>query len=195
MRWIISMIVLALFTACKTPPPVADPLAIAPGDFSLDVTVVTNESHTLAHMRSSRYVVFPDGSLHHGDEEGWGPNTLPAKTRHLTREQIAMIWNRLDQMGMTSASRADETVNFQLLPQLDFGSVYMIAVTAKGEYWNFVRYIGEDDPADPAFESIIRLLAGYAWATDLPDVEVEQEPDRYDLGPDPYARYRGDATQ
>ena len=61
------MIVLALFTACKTPPPVADPLAIAPGDFSLDVTVVTNESHTLAHMRSSRYVVFPDGSLHHGD--------------------------------------------------------------------------------------------------------------------------------
>jgi hypothetical protein len=106
-----------------------------------------------------------------------------------------MIWNRLDQMGMTSASRADETVNFQLLPQLDFGSVYMIAVTAKGKYWNFVRYIGVDDPADPAFKSIIRLLAEYAWATDLPDVDVQQEPDRYDLGPDPYARYQGDATQ
>lgn len=189
------MIVLALLVACKTPPPVTDPLAIAPGDFSLDVTVVTNESHTLAHMRSSRYVVFPDGSLHHGDEEGWGPNTLPAKTRHLSREQIAMIWNRLDQMGMTSQTRANETVNFQLLPKPEIGSLYMIAVTAKGKYWNFVRYIREDEPADPAFENIIRLLARYAWATDLPSVEINQEPKRYDLGPDPYERYRGAAEE
>ena len=67
------MIVLVHLAACNTPQAVTDPLAIAPGDFSLDVTVVTTEPHTLAHMRSSRFVVFPDGSLHHGDEEGWGP--------------------------------------------------------------------------------------------------------------------------
>jgi len=189
------MIVLVHLAACNTPQAVTDPLAIAPGDFSLDVTVVTTEPHTLAHMRSSRFVVFPDGSLHHGDEEGWGPNTLPAKTRHLSREQVAMIWNHLDQMGMTNASRANKTVNFQLLPKPEDGSLYMIAVTAGGEYWNFVRYIGEQDPADPAFEYIIRLLAGYAWATDLPNVEVIQEPNRYDLGPDPYDRYRSTTEQ
>ena len=189
------MIVLALLSACKAPPPVTDPLAIAPSDFSLDVTVVTSEQHTLAHMRSSRFVVFPDGSLHHGDEDGWGPNTLPAKTRHLSREQIAMIWNRLDQMGMSNASRADETVNFQLLSKPEDGSLYMIAVTAEGKYWNFIRYIGEYDPADPAFESLIRLLAGYAWTTDSADVEIVEEPNRYDLGSDPYDRYRGDVQE
>ncbi|MBT4584388.1 MAG: hypothetical protein HOC93_04830 [Phycisphaerae bacterium] len=195
MRWIFSMIVLVLLAACKAPPPVVDPLAIAPGDFSLDVTVVTSEPHTLAHMRSSRYVVFPDGSLHHGDEDGWGPNTLPVKTRHLTREQIAMVWNRLDQMGMANDARADETVNFQLLEKPSDGSLYMIAVTAKGKYWNYIRYIGQQDPADPAFEYIIRLLAGYAWATDLPGVEVYEEPNRYDLGPDPYEKYRGEVEE
>lgn len=189
------MIVLVLLAACKAPPPVVDPLAIAPGDFSLDVTVVTSEPHTLAHMRSSRYVVFPDGSLHHGDEGGWGPNTLPVKTRHLTREQIAMVWNRLDQMGMANDARADETVNFQLLEKPSDGSLYMIAVTAKGKYWNYIRYIGQQDPADPAFEYIIRLLAGYAWATDLPGVEVYEEPNRYDLGPDPYEKYRGEVEE
>jgi hypothetical protein len=195
MRWIFLMIVPVLLVACKTQPPVTDPLAIAPSDFSLDVTVVTSEPHTLAHMRSSRYVVFPDGSLHHGDEDGWGPNTLPNKTRHLTREQVAMIWNRLDKMGMANSSRANETVNFQLLPKPEDGSCYMIAVTANGEYWNYVRYIEQQDPADPAFEYIIRLLAGYAWATDLPGVEVYEEPNRYDLGPDPYERYRGEVTE
>jgi hypothetical protein len=106
-----------------------------------------------------------------------------------------MVWNRLDQMGMATASRADETVNFQLLEKPEDGSLYMIAVTAKGKYWNYIRYIGQQDPADPAFEYIIRLLAGYAWATDLPGVEVYEEPNRYDLGPDPYERYRGNATE
>ena len=189
------MIVLALLAACKTPPPITDPLAVAPGDFSLDVTVVTNEPHTLAHMRSSRFVVFSDGSLHHGDESGWGPNTLPAKTRHLSREQIAKIWTKLDQMGMTKATRADKTVNFQLLSKPEDGSLYMIAITAEGKYWNFVRYISEDDPADPAFESIIRLLASYAWEIDLPDVTVNEEANQDELSVESIEKPSSDVTQ
>jgi hypothetical protein len=177
------------FAGCTASPPVTDPLSIAPNDFSLDVTVVTAEPHTLAHMKSSRFVVFPNGALHHGNEDGWGPNTLPARTRLLSREQIAMIWNRLDQMGMATPDRADETVNFQLLPRPKDGSVYMIAVNGEGEYWNFIRYIGSDQLADPAFKSLIRLLAGYAWSTDQPDVEGYEEPIRYDLGGNPYTRY------
>ena len=59
-----------LFPACTTVPSVKDPLSIAPNDFSLDVTVVTTEPHTLAHMRSSRFVLFPNGALHHSDEAG-----------------------------------------------------------------------------------------------------------------------------
>ena len=180
---------------CTAKPPVTDPFSVAPNDFSLDITVITTEAHSLAHMRSSRFVVFPNGALHHGDEDGWGPNTLPARTRLLSREQIAIIWNRLDQMGMSSPKRADETVNFQLLPKPKDGSVYMIAVNGDGKYWNFIRYISKEQQADPAFKKLIRLLADYAWATDLPDVEGYEEPVRYDLGGNPYERYVEGETQ
>ncbi len=86
MRSRFSLLVLMLFSfvlfpACTARPPVTDPLSIAPNDFSLDVTVVTSAPHTLAHMRTSRFVIFPNGALHHGDEPGWGPNTFPSRTR------------------------------------------------------------------------------------------------------------------
>ena len=166
-----------------------DPLSIAPNDFSLDVTVVTTEPHTLAHMRSSRFVVFPNGALHHGDEPGWGPNTLPVRTRLLSREQVSAVWNRLHQMGMATPKLADKTVNFQLLPRPKNGSVYMVAINGSGEYWNYIRYIDEKQHVDPAFKSLIRFLAQYAWATDQGDVEGYEEPVRYDLGGNPYELY------
>ena len=178
-----------LFPACTAAPAVKDPLSSSPNDFSLDVTVVTTEPHTLAHMRSSRFVLFPNGALHHGDEEGWGPNTLPDRTRLLSREQVSTVWNRLHQMGMSTPELANETVNFQLMPRPEDGSVYMIAVNANGEYWNFIRYIALDQQADPAFKSLLRLLAEYAWATDRPNREGYQEPIRYDLGGNPYELY------
>ena len=140
-------------------------------------------------MKSSRFVVFPNGALHHGDEPGWGPNTLPGRTRTLSREQVATIWHRLDQMGMSTPERADETVNFQILTRPKNGSVYMIAVNGDGEYWNYVRYIAPDQKADPAFRNLIRLLGTYAWATDEPEIEGYQEPVRYNLGGNPYELY------
>ena len=188
-RIVLVLFSFALFPACSAQPQVTDPLSIAPNDFSLDVTVVTTEPHALAHMRSSRFVIFPNGALHHGDEPGWGPNTLPARTRLLSREQVSTVWNRLDQMGMSTSELANETVNFQLMPRPEDGSVYMIAVNANGKYWNFVRYIAQDQKADPAFKNLIRLLAGYAWATDQPNREGYQEPIRYNLGGNPYELY------
>ena len=186
---VLSLFSVLLIAGCSASSPVIDPLSVSPNDFSLDVTVVTTEPHTLAHMKSSRFVVFPNGALHYGDEPGWGPNTLPGRTRILSREQISTIWNRLDQMGMSTPARADETVNFQILPRPKNGSVYMIAVNGNGTYWNYVRYISEDQVADPAFKNLIRLLSVYAWATDLPNTEAYEEPTRYNLGGNPYERY------
>jgi hypothetical protein len=95
-------------------------------------------------------------------------------------------------MGMSTPVQADETVNFQLLPRPEDGSVYMIAINGDGKYWNFIRYIAEDQQADPAFKNLIRLLAGYAWATDQPEVEGYEEPMRYELGGNPYELYMED---
>ena len=190
MRSQMAILFALLLQSCTVNQPITDPMAVAPYDFSLDVTVVTSEPHTLAHMRSSRFVVFPDGSLHHGDEEGWGPNTLPTRTRILSSEQMTTIWSRLEQMGMATSARADKTINFQLLPRPDTGSMYMIAVNAHGDYWNFIRYIESDETADPAFANLIRMLGKFAWATDEPDVEAYVNPVRYDLGGNPYTRYQ-----
>ena len=194
MRRQILLMIAMLLPACSVNPPITDPMSVVPNDFSLDVTVVTTEPHTLAHMRSSRYIVFPDGSLHHGTKQGWGPNTLPPLTRTLSREQVVAIWNRLDQIGMANPSRADETANFQLIPRPEDGSLYMIAIEGDGDYWNFIRYRNEGDNSDPAFTSLIRLLAEYAWATDQPDVIGFEEPIRYDLGGNPYEQYMGDVV-
>ena len=92
-------------------------------------------------------------------------------------------------MGMSTPEMADQTVNFQLLPKPEEGSVYMIAVNTGGQYWNYIRYIDEDQQVDPAFKNLIRLLAGYAWATDQGDIEGYIEPVRYDLGGNPYELY------
>ena len=91
---------LILLTSCALNSRVRGLESNAPFDFSLDITVVTTELHMLAHMRSSRYVIFPDGSIHYSDKEGWGPNTLPPRTRILSRSQLSTIWSRLKQMGM-----------------------------------------------------------------------------------------------
>ena len=189
MRYRFALLFSMLLCSCSANQRINDSLGLLPSDFSLDVTVATVEQHTLAHMRSSRFVLFPDGSIHYGDEPGWGPNTLPRRARRLSLDQMATIWGRLDQLGMSSPKNADPVVNFQLLEEPSSGSVYMIAIHADGDYWNFVRYIDSDQSIDPAFQNLIRLLGNYAWATDEVITKNYDAPIRYDLGGNPYNRY------
>ncbi len=159
------------FGGCTAEPPVTDPFSVAPNDFSLDVTVVSAQRQMPEHLKSSRFVVFPNGALHHGNEDGWGPNTLPPRTRLLSREQISTIWTLLDETGMSTSEKADQTVNFQILPKPKDGSVYMIAINGDGKYWNFVQYIDRSELASPKFTKLIRLLAKYSWVTEGAGIE------------------------
>ncbi len=163
---LLSFFCVLLFSGCTTNHPITDPLSVAPNDFSLDITIAATEPHHLAHLNSSRFVVFPNGALHHGDEEGWGPNTLPARTRILSREQIAKIWILLDEVGMSNPENADQTVNFQILPKPKEGLVYMIAINAHGKYWNYVNYISDEKTIEPKYIKLIRLLAKYSWVSE-----------------------------
>jgi len=43
---------------------------------------------------------------------------------------------------------------------------------------------------DPRLRAAIRRIAALAWAADLPPDGVPRYPERYDFGPDPWARYR-----
>ena len=68
--------------------------------------------------------------------------------------------------------------------------VHLLAVTGNDDRWVFTRSYGPGDATDPALTELIRHLADLAWADDLPEGRIIVQPRRYDLGPDPYARYR-----
>ena len=166
-----------------------------PDDFSLDVTILAAEDEPEAHRRTARYVVFPDGSLHHDAVKGRGPNTLPAFTRRLDQAQLAELWSTVRELGLADADGSDRTENFRRVNDPASGHAYLIAVTADGVYWNYTRSVPEGKTLDPALTSLLRDLAALSWAEDSFDDRRMSSPVRYDFGPDPWAIYRQNEEQ
>ena len=72
-----------------------DPLGDAPTDFSVDLTVLGSEEQmdSGTTVKPSRFVLFADGSLHWGLDEGHGTAWIPPLRRTLSREQVAGVWS------------------------------------------------------------------------------------------------------
>lgn len=193
------MLAIVLPAGCAANPRVVeDPLGSTPEDFSLDLTVLTGDDvddFPQAHLRQSRFVLMPDGTLHFGVDEDrtLGANWLPDVVRTLNRQQVAEVWSLARQLGLTDAARGDQRVNFDLVKAASDQIVYLAAFTGDDEAWAFIR---ESTPVQPdaALVSLTRLLAQMSWATDIEDEAVAIMPMRYNFGPDPYERYRGGAT-
>lgn len=182
-----------LLAGCASTQPVGasrDYYADVPEHFSIDVTILAAEDELEAHRRTARYVVFPDGSLHHDARPGVGPNTLPPLSRQLSKAQMADLWAKARELGLVDASKADQIENFRRVVHPSSGHAYLVAFSADGEYWNFTRGVPEGERLDPALTEMIRELAMLAWAEDGDD-RRRAEPVRYDFGPDPWAAYRG----
>lgn len=167
-----------------------DHYADVPENFSIDVTILAAEDEPEAHRRTARYVVFPDGSLHHEAKPGAGPNTLPPLSRRLNKAQMAALWAKARELGLVDESKADQVENFRRVVHPSSGHAYLVAFTADGDYWNFTRGVPEGERLDPALTEMIRELAMLAWADDGVDDRLRAEPLRYDFGPDPWAAYR-----
>tara|TARA_Y100000589_G_scaffold76440_5_gene70206 strand:+ start:84 stop:689 length:606 start_codon:yes stop_codon:yes gene_type:complete len=167
-----------------------DPYSGVPDDFSLDVTILAAQDGERAHLRSARYVLFPDGTLLHDAVPGRGPNTLPGFTRRLSSSQMSTLWSDIRQLGLGTPDGSDDVNNFRRVRRPKEGHVYLVAVTADGDYWNYTRAVAEGDQLDPALKTLLRELAGLAWAEDDRQREARTTPVRYDFGPDPYERFR-----
>ena len=172
-----------------------DPYSGVPDDFSLDVTILAAEDGERAHRRNARYVLFPDGTLRHDAVPGRGPNTLPGFTRRLSSSQMAALWSDIRQLGLGDPDGSDEVNNFRRVRRPKEGHVYLIAVTAEGNYWNYTRAVPEGQELDPALTTLLRELAALAWAEDDRQQEARTSPIRYDFGPDPYAPFRVDGGE
>ena len=185
---------LLLLPGCATAPQLSpDPLDALPIDFSIDATTLTGAAiprSPEAHLRSSRSVLFADGSLHYGSDPDLGTGWLPPRARTLSREQVADVWALARELGLTNPAFAEPPVNFKLVEPAPNDIMYVVSITGDGDRWSYIRSFRLDEEPDPALAPMMRRLARLAWATDLPEAGVRVIPRRYDFGPDPYARYR-----
>ncbi len=187
------ILVLPLLAGCTSPTQSSvDPLGAAPQDFGIDMTILVGDSvepRPQAHLRPGRFVLFADGSLHYGPGDERGAGWLPGRTRVLSRRQVAELWSLAQQVGFADPAAGADPVNLSLIQPPPDGLAYLISFVGRGDHWMHVRTSTIGNP-DAACVRLARLLADLAWTTDLPEDQIAVIPRRYDLGPDPYIRYR-----
>lgn len=170
-----------------------DPFAIAPMDLSIDVSILVGESVTdrsAAHLRPSRYMLLPDGSLRFSEVTHNRPVVMPELARRLNRRQVADLWSLAKQIGFADPANGSRMTSFRELQPGPNEIVYVIMFKGMDRRWEFVRRSDAGHVPDPASVQFIRKFAQYAWAADFSREMTVILPQHYDFGPDPYARYR-----
>jgi hypothetical protein len=192
------LITLLALAACSQPATVTDPLSAAPEDLTIDVTILTGRRVKVedeAHRRQGKMILLADGTLHADWGQGVTWKTRPGLTRTLRREQTAELWFLARQLGFADSSKGDAPVNLGLITPERNEILYLLVFSAGGDTWTFVRHTPADQKTGPELTRMVRALAALAWESDSPVDRVRIEPQRYDFGPDPYARYRIATTQ
>ena len=139
--------------------------------------------------REARFVLLPDGSLHGETDHVPEPGARPARLRRLSREQMGDVWSLLVSAGFADPSLADTRGNPALV-EANAGEVLAtLEVHAAGERFAFVRRYSAGSEEEKALRGVIRAVAALGWASDEAFAEFAELPLRYDLGPDPYARF------
>lgn len=155
------------------------------------------------HLRPSRAIVMPDGALRSELGAPLGVDERPGITRQLYRDQVRTLWQTLTEYGFQAPEPGDERGNPALLDPADGEVVQVLTIRANGESWSIVRRFtpamdkdgtlpsrGDATGEDPRLRAFLRRLLALAWASDLPPEGLFSVPERYDFGPDPWARYR-----
>ena len=163
----------------------------AAGSLTLDIIVLTEEAADEAAEvldQSARFIVLADGSLHARAPAAVGSMDLPPRVRRLREAEI-------DDLRVLSAA-AIGTANEYEAP-IDLGSLTppreatLVAITRSLGDQRVMRRTWHDGlESDEAAVALVERLAEYAWAGVRPADAIDPGPVRYDLGPDPYARYR-----
>ena len=149
-----------------------------------------------------------------------GLDDRPGITRQLRRSQLAALWRDLEALGLGEPDAGNHLGNPSLLKPSRREIVQVIELQREGRDWTIVHRFEVPEPTptdsdesssddegssrptevdaavaaeDPRIRAAIRRIAALAWASDLPPDSVPRFPERYDFGPDPWARYRGDA--
>ena len=155
-------------------------------------------------VRPARAVILSDGSLRADVGPSLGVDDRPGVTRHLRRRQMVALWQRMDELGFAEAGSGNFDRNPNLLVPGPNEVIQILELRRNGRDWIVVdRFSVAEDAAegtggaegtlagqDPRMKAAIRSIAALAWASDAPPDDTIRFPERYDFGPDPWARYR-----
>ena len=190
--WVSLLLLVA--SGCAAPQSVTHRDA-QPADFSIDLTVLVGSRAVdrdrvdlPPHLRPSRFVVFPDGRLHHGEDVSRGADWLPPPVRTLNWPAMQELWSLATHLGFNDPEAAEEPVNFKNLAAQPEEVVYLLAMTGHEKRWAVVRS-GSRQVTDPAMEEFIAHMAELAWVPQQAEASRPLTP-RYDFGPDPYQQFR-----
>ncbi|MFM1832404.1 MAG: hypothetical protein RLZZ461_720 [Planctomycetota bacterium] len=211
---LMSAIAMCLVGCGSTPAPVADGV---PEDGIIAAGVVVGpglvreiQQHPEdwpVHLRPGRAIILADGSLRADVGPTLDLGDRPGVSRHLRRAQLAELWRDLDGLGLGSSEAGNYEGNPKLLQPGRREVLQVLECRRDGRDWIVVHRFEVPAPAtgdekeaeivakaeldeDPRLRAAIRRIAALAWAADLPPDGVPRYPERYDFGPDPWARYR-----
>ena len=177
--------------------------AVLVGD-KLAHRMVSDSAQWPAHLRNSRAIVLPDGTLRAEIGPSLSVDERPGVTRHLRRPQLVALWQRVNQLGLGDPSAGNLDGNPALVEPGPWEIVLLLEFQRSGRDWIVMDRIdlagGPIDPERAAslekanIRSMFRTLAALAWASDTRTDDAIRYPERYDFGPDPWARYRSRAA-
>jgi hypothetical protein len=211
---LMSAVAMCLIGCGSTPAPVADGV---PEDGIIAAGVVVGpglvreiQQHPEdwpVHLRPGRAIILADGSLRADVGPTLDLGDRPGVSRHLRRAQLAELWRDLDALGLGAPQSGNYEGNPKLLQPGRREVLQVLECRRDGRDWIVVHRFEVPAPAtgdeteaeivakaeldeDPRLRAAIRRIAALAWAADLPPDGVPRYPERYDFGPDPWARYR-----
>ncbi len=202
---------------CASSPRETPDSGAVPEDLQIDITILLGNQLQYAlqkargvgwpaDLRPWRAIIMSDGSLRSDFGSNLGVDDRPGLTRQLYRKQIETLWKAVEQVGLSKPD-ARRTGNYFGNPALVSVKtneiVQIMSFQSNGRRWNVIhRFVPVIDDAQapdkktsitmesPKMRSIIRRVLALAWASDVPPEERFAAPERYDFGPDPWARYR-----
>lgn len=190
-------LVAILLACCASPPPRTDVADVAPGDLTIDVTVLAGrgaERLDRVERRQGRYILFPSGGLHADVGRTIDAEVRPGLSRQLERQQIAQIWLVARETGLAIPENGEPAGNDAMIAAPPGQIVHIVSFVGDDRAWRFVRMAAATGEQDPSTTRLIRELAALAWIPDDPAAALRPAVVRYDFGPDPYAMYRPPPT-
>lgn len=160
--------------------------AIAPHDLAIEVFVLPGREAAGANRTPLHVILMPDGALHYAASAS---HAMPPWRRTLSQSQLQSVWSRaraLTGLGESIACPLSEA----MLPDHD-EIIYAIEITGEDVRRTVAQRATTGAEIDPAITALVDVLAELAWAHEPVETLTRRIPKRYDFGPDPYARYRG----